>query len=482
MQGAEFGGVGQPLGPDDPRSVGAYRLVARLGSGGMGRVFLSHTPAGRPVAVKVIRAEFAEDPAFRDRFRQEVSAARRVPALCTAPVVDGDPEAATPWLATAYVPGVSLAEAVARHGAFPPPSLLLLVAGVAEALGAIHGAGVVHRDLKPANVLLSADGPCVIDFGIARAADATALTRGGLVIGTPAFMAPEQALGTPVVAASDVFSLGQLTVFAATGRPAFGEGTSHGVLYRIVHEQPSLDGVPEPLRPLVERCLAKDPAARPSAAEVVADCQALAPGTGLSRGPGWLPPEVAREVAARPPSDAAPAPRPARGRRLAVAAGVVALLGLGALTTRLLPWDEERPDPPAEPTETRDPVGVEYANIELPAGDHLFLAEDPVAPRPSDRSNAHQIDLRYFTGGEEPLLRTADGNELVPLPEDAEATPAACAAAGSPVLALPVADLAPGDRLCVHTAAGHVAVATFTTPGPGTPPTHVTLDLTVWRG
>ncbi|KAB8168812.1 protein kinase [Streptomyces sp. 3MP-14] len=457
MRGAEFDGVGRPLGPGDPATVGGYRLIARLGSGGMGRVYLSHTPAGRPVAVKVIRAEFAEDPAFRERFRHEVAAARRVPALCTAPVVDADPDAATPWLATAYVPGTSLADAVGRDGGLPFRPLLLLVAGVAEALGAIHGAGVVHRDLKPANVLLSADGPCVIDFGIARATEATALTRGGLMVGTPTFMAPEQALGRPVVAASDVFSLGQLTVFAATGRPAFGEGTAHGVLYRIVHEQPSLDGVPEPLLPLVERCLAKDPAARPTPAEVIVACQELTPGTDpLTRGPDWLPPTP-------------PTPRRPRRRQLALLGGALAvLLALGALATVLLPHDE---GPPA---------GEEYGPIELPAGDHLFLGEDPVTPRASNAANAHQIDLRYFTGGDEPLLRTAEGNELVRLPADAAPTAESCRAQDSPTEALPLASLTPGDRLCVRTQPGHVALITLTDPDPA-PASHITLTLTLWR-
>lgn len=180
------GEVFQPLEGDDPSTVAGYRLAARLGSGGMGKVYLSHTSGGRAVAIKVIRPEFAQDPEFRRRFRQEVLAAQRVQGLYTAPVVAADTDGVRPWLATAYVPGPTLATAVASHGPLEPRTVLLLLAGIAEALQSIHAAGIVHRDLKPSNVLLAADGPRVIDFGIARAADATALTGSGAVIGTPA--------------------------------------------------------------------------------------------------------------------------------------------------------------------------------------------------------------------------------------------------------------------------------------------------------
>ncbi|MFJ8650113.1 serine/threonine-protein kinase [Streptomyces sp. NPDC093546] len=309
MSGAPRGGSGgtvfQPLEEGDPRSVAGYRLSARLGAGGMGAVYLSYTPGGRPVAIKVIRPDFAEDAEFRRRFAQEVRAAQRVQGLYTAPVIDADTDARRPWLATAYVPGPSLADAVRNHGPLPVDTVLLLVAGIAEALQVIHGAGIVHRDLKPANVLLAADGPRVIDFGIARAADATSLTGSGVTIGTPSFMAPEQAAGREVTAATDIFALGQVAAYAATGSPAFGEGTSHGVLYRIVHEEPDLTGLPDRLRELVTRCLDKDPAARPSVTDLLALCQGASDQTALRRPDEWLPGAVAADITTR---TAAPAP------------------------------------------------------------------------------------------------------------------------------------------------------------------------------
>ncbi|MEU9196457.1 serine/threonine protein kinase [Streptomyces hundungensis] len=303
----------QPLRPDDPDAVGGYRLTAVLGAGGMGKVYLSYTPGGRPIALKVIRPEFSEDPEFRRRFQQEVRAAQRVQGLYTAPVIDFDTEGTQPWLATAYVPGPSLAHAVARHGRLPLRSVLLLAVGVAEALHIIHGAGIVHRDLKPANVLLAGDGPRVIDFGIARAADATSLTGSGVSVGTPAFMAPEQAAAGTVTAATDIFALGQIVAFAAIGAPAYGEGSSHAVLYRIVHEEPDLSALPEELRPLVTRCLSRDPADRPSLTEVIQLCHDLSP-VPLRQGEDWLPQAVAGSITERlklPEPAKTPPPRPA---------------------------------------------------------------------------------------------------------------------------------------------------------------------------
>ncbi|MFJ9847791.1 serine/threonine protein kinase [Streptomyces sp. NPDC101150] len=298
-------GIFQPLEGDDPRSIAGYRLAAKLGAGGMGKVYLSYTPGGRPVAIKVIRPEFSEDAEFRRRFKQEVQSAQRVQGLFTAPVIDSDPEGSSPWLATAYVPGPSLSAAVAEHGKLPVSTVLLLVAGIAEALQVIHGAGIVHRDLKPSNVLLAADGPRVIDFGIARAADATSLTSSGVTVGTPTFMAPEQAAGSTITPATDIFALGQVAAYAAIGTPAFGEGTSHGVLYRIVHEEPDLTGLPDELRELVTRCLAKDAAQRPSVAEVIGLCGAASGQTQLRRPEDWLPTAVAADITTR---TAAPAP------------------------------------------------------------------------------------------------------------------------------------------------------------------------------
>ncbi|MBT2447803.1 serine/threonine protein kinase [Streptomyces sp. ISL-43] len=298
----------QPLKADDPAVVGGYRLAAVLGAGGMGKVYLSYTPGGRPIAIKVIRAEFGEDPEFRRRFQQEVRSAQRVQGLYTAPVIDSDTEGSQPWLATAYVPGPSLAHAVARHGGLPSSSVLLLTVGVAEALHVIHGAGIVHRDLKPANVLLASDGPRVIDFGIARAADSTALTSTGVSVGTPAFMAPEQASAGTVTPATDVFALGLIAAFAATGASVYGDGPSHAVLYRIVHEAPDLSGLSPQLRPVVTRCLSRDPADRPTLSEIIELCNE-ASAVPLRQGEDWLPREVAGSITERLRLPA-PAPTP----------------------------------------------------------------------------------------------------------------------------------------------------------------------------
>ncbi|WP_167504756.1 WD40 repeat domain-containing serine/threonine protein kinase [Streptomyces malaysiensis] len=263
----------RPLGAADPAEAGPYRLEAVLGAGGMGRVYLGRTPAGSAVAVKVVHREYAGDASFRKRFEQEVAAARRVQGLYTVPVVDADLRAEEPWLATAYVPGPSLQHAVAESGPLPADAALGLIARVAEALQSIHAADVIHRDLKPSNILLTADGPKVIDFGIARAADVTAVTATGMRTGTPAYMAPEYIRGQNVTEAGDVFALGVVAHFAATGRLAFGGGTDHGVVYRILEQAPDLDGCPEQLRAIAAGCLEKEPERRPTPAEVIAQCR-----------------------------------------------------------------------------------------------------------------------------------------------------------------------------------------------------------------
>ncbi|MEV7616383.1 serine/threonine-protein kinase [Streptomyces sp. NPDC089799] len=285
-------GVFGALRADDPQVVGGYRIAARLGAGGMGRVYLSHTQGGRPVAIKVVRPELAEDPAFRRRFRREVEAARRVRGAYTAELIDADTEGEVPWLATLYVPGPSLADAVALRGPLPVEAVLWLVAGVAEALQAVHGAGIVHRDLKPSNVLLAADGPRVIDFGISLASGVSSHTVTGAAIGTPQFMAPEQAAAGEVTAATDVFALGQTAAYAALGEPLYGDGPHLSVLFRIVHEEPDLSALPPALRPLFALCLAADPADRGTPAEIVEWCRKHL-GGGADGGGG---PAVWREV------------------------------------------------------------------------------------------------------------------------------------------------------------------------------------------
>jgi predicted Ser/Thr protein kinase len=302
----------QPLEPQDPREQAGYRLLARIGEGGMGTVYLSHTRGGQPVALKVIRREFARDEEFRRRFQQEVTAARRVQGYHVVPVVDHDTTGDHPWLATTYVPGLPLDETLARYGVLPLPRVLQLVGCAADALRSVHAAGVIHRDLKPSNVLLAADGPWVIDFGIARAAESTQITRSGGLIGTPQFMSPEHANGLDLTPATDVFSLGLIAAVAATGRHPYGEAGAITLAAKIANtavSPPDLSGYPQALRPLLERCLVADPAARPAPAELAGLCERAA-GRPLRDFAGWLPEPVAaeivrREAAARRPPDAA---------------------------------------------------------------------------------------------------------------------------------------------------------------------------------
>ncbi|MEU8651281.1 serine/threonine-protein kinase [Streptomyces sp. NPDC048737] len=301
-----------PLSPEDPRDVGGYRLLAKIGEGGMGAVYLSRTRGNQPVALKVIRREFAQDPEFRRRFQQEVTAARRVQGYHVVPVVDHDTTGALPWLATAYVPGLPLDEALTAYGPLPLPAALQLTGCVAEALRAVHAAGVIHRDLKPSNILLSAEGPWVIDFGIARASDATQLTRSGGLIGTPQYMSPEQIGGAELTPATDVFSLGLIAAVAATGRHPYGDGGAITLATRIAateQRQPDLSGYPDGLRPLLERCLTPDPAARPAPAELAELC-AQASGRPARDFTGWLPEPTAAEIARRARAAATPEPDP----------------------------------------------------------------------------------------------------------------------------------------------------------------------------
>ncbi|MFJ6138634.1 serine/threonine-protein kinase [Kitasatospora sp. NPDC092286] len=291
----------EPLEPDDPRQVGEYRVLRRLGAGGMGRVYLGRTAGGRTVAVKVVRSELAEDTEFRARFRQEVRAARLVGGRWTAPVLDADTESRHPWVATGYVAGPALGAAVREFGPLPADSVRALGVGLAGALAAVHALGLVHRDVKPSNVLLTLDGPRLIDFGIARALEAaTALTRSGFVIGSPGYMSPEQAQGAVVGPPSDVFSLGAVLVYAATGVAPFGEGLSvASMLYKVAHEDPELGGLDPGLRAIVMACLAKDPARRLAPVELAERLDGSGVGTArLSEG-AWLPGTLSAAVGRR---------------------------------------------------------------------------------------------------------------------------------------------------------------------------------------
>ncbi|MFH8992874.1 protein kinase [Streptomyces sp. NPDC017940] len=339
----------------DPEEIGGYPVEARLGSGGMGTVFLGRTASGRPVAIKLIHQQFTDDEEFRTRFRQEVAAARRVSGAFTAAVVDADPEATHPWMATAYIEGPTLAQRISQRGPIGGAELRSLAIGLAEALRDIHRADVVHRDLKPSNVVLSPEGPRVIDFGISRAADQQTLTMTGRVIGTPPFMSPEQ-LQNPrgVGPSSDVFSFATLLVYASTGQGPFDADSPYMTAYQVVHEAPALGDVPPALRSAVEPCLAKDPAARPSVDQLLVllrDLPAeLAVATGGCRTRDTET-EVGRDTGATPapaPRTAArPASRTARRRRSVLAAAVaVAVIGAGlAVLSRAANEDtDQNPD------------------------------------------------------------------------------------------------------------------------------------------
>jgi eukaryotic-like serine/threonine-protein kinase len=299
-------GVVQPLPPNAPQRIGDFTLLAALGRGAMGSVYLARSPGGRPIAVKVAKAELADNPQFRERFRREVEMARSVGGFWTATVVGADPDAERPWMATEYVPGPTLQQAVQDYGPLPERAVRRLAGGLSEALVAIHGAGLIHRDLKPSNVLLATDGPRVIDFGIARAMEHSALTEAGIVFGTPGYLSPEQVVGAKITPQSDVFALGSVLVYAATGAGPFGEGATSALVYRVVHQEPDLTRVPPSLVPLIVPCLVREPANRPTPARLL---ELIGP---PSSEPSWLPAQVRtlveqrhtelRDLPAKPPT------------------------------------------------------------------------------------------------------------------------------------------------------------------------------------
>ncbi|MET7985229.1 protein kinase [Streptomyces sp. NPDC005281] len=307
---------------EDPRVVGSFRLHRRLGAGGMGVVYLGSDRRGQRVALKVIRPDLAEDQEFRSRFAREVSAARRIRGGCTARLVAADLEADRPWFATQYVPGPSLHDKVAEEGPLSAADVAAVGAALSEGLVAVHEAGVVHRDLKPSNILLSPKGPRIIDFGIAWATGASTLTHVGTAVGSPGFLAPEQVRGVAVTPATDVFALGATLAYAATQDSPFGQGSSEVMLYRVVHEEPHLHGVPDALAPLVRACLAKDPEERPSTlqlslrlkeiaareAQGMADTRPPAPRSDPDRPTGRLAEQYAEQRTQRRPG-ATPPPR-----------------------------------------------------------------------------------------------------------------------------------------------------------------------------
>lgn len=346
----------QPLTPGDPPVIGRYRVHGRIGAGGMGIVYAGSAPDGMPAAIKVVREQYAADAEFRSRFRREIAAMRLIRGRCVAAVLDWDTEGPQPWFAAEYIAGPTLSEYVTAHGPFPPGPLAALAAGTAEAIAAVHAAGVVHRDLKPSNVMLAADGPKVLDFGIARSADATALTSTGLTIGSPGWMSPEQLRGEPAGPATDVFAWGLLVGYAATGRSPFGTGAPEGVAYRILAEPPDLGGLAPDMAALVSAALLKDPAARPTAAQLLEGMPPVAGAPAPPTAPGHDPaayvtgvlarhwnPEVAH-TSPRPPlaelraaaqAEHAAAHRRAVRRRAAVVAGAAAAVAAVLIAVNL---------------------------------------------------------------------------------------------------------------------------------------------------
>jgi YVTN family beta-propeller protein len=392
----------QPLHPSDPARIGPFEIVARLGAGGMGQVYLGRDAHGRPAAVKVVHPGLASDQGFRYRFAREIATAQRVDSPWTAAVLTADPQARPPWLATAYIPGPSLDQVVETAGPLSESATTILASRLAHALAHLHAAGVVHRDLKPSNVLLAPDGPRLIDFGIARAADSTKITHTGAMVGTPAFMSPEQAGGEDAGAPSDVFSLAAVVTYAATGTGPFGRTTSPmAMLLRISDDEPDTAGLPEALRPHLEPCLAKHPDARPAAAALAAALDPLgrdaAQAAGLSaadptvvdgrwQGPPRTPasPLFPESLVAAPPA-AAP---PARTRRhaLALPLGVLtSLLAIAVVLALVLVTGGGRaPAATSAREQAAAPPPVAYPEPARPAGTGSQLGRVPVGNGPDD--------------------------------------------------------------------------------------------------
>ncbi len=400
------------LQPGDPGSVGGYRLLGRLGAGGMGRVFLGVSPGGRKVAVKLIHPVHARDPQFRERFAREIEAAQRVGGFHTAPVVDADPHADPPWMVTAYIEGPSLQEAVGRGGPLPPGTVRAVGAGLAEGLAAIHGRGLVHRDLKPGNVIMAADGPRIIDFGIARALDATTgITAAGAVVGTYAYMSPEQFRGEVAGPASDVFSLGSVLGFAATGRPLFGSDSALSIMYRVVNAPPDLAALADDqLRALITACLAKSSLARPAVRAILAALSGPGPESAVPRAPaGAAPAAVGYEMPAQTP---APAP---------VAAGP----GPGALFPR-----GTVPPADAVPSATAPPPWAAPPGVVPPGG----VAPEAVPSR-SGHARRSRRRIAALAGAQRLQERTTAARAGFAEPTPAQSGPGAASNGAAPAVA-----------------------------------------------
>lgn len=393
----------------DPRRIGPFEVLGRLGAGGMGLVYLARSASGRRVAIKTVRTELAEDQLFRVRFTREVEAARAVSGFYTAAVVDADPRAAVPWLATAYVPAPSLEEIVNECGPLPAQAVRWLAAGVAEALQSIHGAGLVHRDLKPSNVLVVEDGPRVIDFGIASGVSNTRLTMTNVAVGTPAYMSPEQAKDSrSVTGASDVFSLGSMLVFAATGHPPFHGANPVETVFMLLREGPDLEGLPDELRPLIEACMQMDPTARPNPADLQAQLAPHLFGSGSDdsgTASAWLPERAVSLIEAR--RGGRPARPPQNSGRSGGGAGARPHVPLPP------PHDPVVPPPPSQAA----PVGapgtgpVRLAGAAVPIGPGPRVADTRAAavqaPPPAVALAATWTKPRPGVNGAEPAAASA---------------------------------------------------------------------------
>ncbi|MGW4903409.1 serine/threonine-protein kinase, partial [Streptomyces albidoflavus] len=362
----------EQLTQHDPRRIGPFEVLSRLGAGGMGLVYLARSASGRRVAIKTVRTELAEDQLFRVRFTREVEAARAVSGFYTAAVVDADPRAPVPWLATAYVPAPSLEEIVNECGPLPAPAVRWLAAGIAEALQSIHGAGLVHRDLKPSNVLVVEDGPRVIDFGIASGVSNTRLTMTNVAVGTPAYMSPEQAKDSrSVTGASDVFSLGSTLVFAATGHAPYHGANPVETVFMLLREGPDLEGLPEELRPLIESCMQMEAPLRPSPADLQAQLAPHLFGSGSDdsgTASAWLPESAVGLIEER------------RGGRVAVSAGNRGRPAVPPPPPRRPPV----PPPPAYTPDEQSPEPV-WPGDGAPDGGPVRLAGLPVPIGPGPR-------------------------------------------------------------------------------------------------
>ncbi|WP_340685394.1 serine/threonine-protein kinase [Amycolatopsis coloradensis] len=459
------------LNAGESAQVGRYRVFAVLGEGGMGRVLLGRSFDGRLVALKQVRPAFANDPGFRERFRREVITSRMVSGAFTAAVMDADPDAPTPWLASVFVPGPSLSEAVAAGGPLPPPSLRYLAAGLALALGEIHRAGLVHRDLKPGNVILAADGPRVIDFGIARAIEGDSeLTHTGAIIGSPAFMSPEQAEGKPPTPAGDMFSFGALLVMAATGQSPFtGSSTPH-TLYNVVHARPDLSRLPEDLRTIVEPCLAKDPEDRPTPAWVMRQLGPVAPASSP-----WPPPvpqlTETQQAEVWGLLNPVPPKRSRRRLRAGLAAAAVVLLAVsGVVAVKLLTRPDPAPEiaaaprsgvPPTTPANP-DPLGPDNLRrvdlCEVLAGWVAPVLGTLAATSPGRRLDCLYGALNLAVGPR--LLDGVPAGELEGLPMNTTAVGGSCSAAvpvaglQNVVLFTEVGAMVSSDEECVVAKAG----------------------------